>query len=180
MVSPVSLGVNPTIVPATTTAYSVSINDNGRTFITSGEDNNSFVEFTVPSPDFEGFCLRIGVGRSGRPARILTRDAISFPRLSSLTTLGDDDVIYNGSSVIVSRDPGAFIDLVWGPLTDLYWHVAGGAGLWVAESTRDDTSLEYHLADLPATLRMDFGKPAGTTSEWVSVPLFTPFEEPAM
>jgi hypothetical protein len=171
-----SLGVNPTIVPAGTATYAVSLNDNGRTFITSGDDKNSVVDFTIPSPSFEGFRLRIGVGRKGRPARINARSTIAFPRRSSLTTLDDSDVSHEGELVILSRDPGAFIDLVWGPLEDNYWHVAGGAGLWVHEE--DDLS-EFHLMDLPSPGKMDFGKPAGTTSTWVSVPLFTPYEVPA-
>lgn len=178
-----SFGLNPTVAtPIRSNTYVISLNDNGRVFVTSGQNRSSAVQFTLPSPSSEGFRLRIGVNRAGRPAMI---DAgrggmIAFPRRSQLTTTDNYGVSHEGAATIISRDPGAFIDLVWGPpvsalppsypADENYWHVASGSGLWTCPLD----ALEYNLADIPATVKMDFGKPAGTSSEWISIPVFIP------
>lgn len=163
MVSIASKGINPIVQSRLDTPVSLSKQDNGRTFMTAGTNKNSVIEFDLPATLMEGFRVRIGVNGAGVPATIDAgkNSKIAMPRKSSLLTGGNE-----GTRYLTSYDPGAFLDLVWDPgavgESPDKWRIVSGAGLWVARMTADD----FHLDDLPAEYKVDFGKPSATSSSW--------------
>jgi hypothetical protein len=162
----ISPGANALVV-SVGTGRSISKNECGRTFITSGRDRTSLVAMVLPFPVTSEFRVRVGVGSSGRPVSVSSGDKavlIAFPHRSGLTESPE------GPTLVASYDPGAYLDLVWDPGGDNRWRVVGGAGLW----TSPLDSNFYNLTDLPSAYRADLSPPSLVSSRWLPVPTFDP------
>lgn len=163
MASDTQYGANPLVV-SLAGSRNITLDDNGRTLITSGSNIVSTVNLELPAFS-RGFRVRVGVNASGRPVKINTKSGtITFPRRSSLTGT-------NVAQVIVSYDPGAFVDLLQDPREAGVWRVVGGSGLWTSPL---EAGKFFNLGDIPSAYREDFGAPTKASSQWAPVPVFDP------